>query len=45
MINLAEPIRFTIGFEIDDEAAAQAVLNLDHVTDHDTVLALDNALG
>ena len=44
VIDLAEFIS-AAGLEINDQAAAQAVLNLDHTASHDTVLALSDALG
>ena len=45
VVNLSELIIRAVSLEIDDQAAAEAVLNLDHAACHDTALALSDALG
>ena len=45
MINLAEFVSILISLKVDDQAAAEAVLDLSHTASHDTVLALGDALG
>ena len=45
VVNLSELIISAVSLEIDDQAAAEAVLNLDHAACHDTALALSDALS